>query len=40
MACKAPVIASNVGGLSAIIKDGIDGLLFEPRNPVSLSEKF
>jgi len=39
MACKVPVIASRVGGLATIIEDGINGLLFEPRNPLDLKEK-
>lgn len=39
MANKIPTIVSNVGGLSTIIKDKENGLLFEPRNPVSLKEK-
>lgn len=39
MACGTPVIASEVGGLAAIIKNNVNGLLFEPRNPVSLKEK-
>jgi D-inositol-3-phosphate glycosyltransferase len=39
LASKIPVIASRVGGLQITIKDGINGLLFEPRNPADLSEK-
>ena len=39
MAAKIPVVASNVGGLSTTIKDGETGLLFEPRNALSLKEK-
>ena len=39
MASKIPVVASNVGGLTNIIKNTKDGFLFEPRNPLSLKEK-
>ena len=39
MASKIPVIASRVGGLANTIKDNETGLLFEPRNLVSLKEK-
>jgi glycosyltransferase involved in cell wall biosynthesis len=39
MACKIPVVASRVGGLANTIQDGVNGLLFEPRNPLSLKEK-
>jgi len=39
MTSKIPVIASNVGGLTKIIEDGKTGLLFEPRNPVTLRKK-
>ncbi len=33
-----PVIATNVGGLSEIVKQGEDGYLVEPENPEQLSE--
>jgi len=40
MACKKPVIVSNIGGVSgSIIKDGENGLLFEPANIKDLEEK-
>jgi len=36
MACGKPVIVSDVGGLSEIIKDREDGLIVKKGNPVSL----
>ncbi len=39
MASKVPVIASQVGGLAATITDKVTGLLFEPRNALSLKDK-
>lgn len=39
MACGVPVIGSNVDGISEIIEDGVNGLLFEPNNIDSLCEK-
>jgi len=39
MACKIPIVASRVGGLATTIQDGINGLLFEPRNPLDLKGK-
>jgi N-acetyl-alpha-D-glucosaminyl L-malate synthase BshA len=32
MACEVPVVATNVGGIPEVIKHGIDGYLFEPRD--------
>lgn len=39
MASKVPVIASNVDGLAVTVENGKTGLLFEPRNILSLKEK-
>jgi glycosyltransferase involved in cell wall biosynthesis len=34
-----PVLASRLGAMSALVQDGVDGLLFEPGDPRDLSEK-
>jgi glycosyltransferase involved in cell wall biosynthesis len=39
MACRAPVIGSNVGGIKDIIIDGETGLLSKQKNSDSLAEK-
>ena len=39
MASFIPVIASRVDGLAATIKNGVTGLFFEARNPLSLKSK-
>jgi len=36
---KIPVVASNLGGMAELVRDGITGLLFEPGNPEDLSQK-
>lgn len=36
---KKLVIASNVGGVPELVKDGITGLLVDPRDPEHLSDK-
>ncbi len=36
---KTPVIGSNTSGISEIIRDGIDGFLFEPKHPEDLAVK-
>ena len=38
-ACGLPVIASRLGAMAALIRDGESGLLFEPGNPADLAEK-
>jgi glycosyltransferase involved in cell wall biosynthesis len=37
MATGIPVIASNVIGNKDVIDDGINGLLFDPKNPKTLA---
>lgn len=39
MASRKPIVASNVGGVGAIIRDGFNGLLFESENSDELAEK-
>lgn len=39
MSVKTAVIGSNSTGIAEIIRDGIDGLLFEPKNSKELGEK-
>ncbi len=36
MACRKPVVATSVGGISEIIENGKSGILVEPDNPNSL----
>ncbi len=38
-ACGLPVIASRIGALADIVRDGETGLLFEPDNPRDLADK-
>jgi L-malate glycosyltransferase len=32
MACEVPVVATNVGGVPEVVKHGVDGYLFQPRD--------
>ena len=37
MAAGVPVVASRVGGIREVVRDGVDGLLVAPGDPVALS---
>ncbi|GEM_PF-767444 len=39
MSSAVPVVASNVGGIPGILRDGMDGFLIEPGNHVELANK-
>ncbi len=39
LALGKPVIGANIGGIPELINDGVDGLLFEPRNVDDLAAK-
>ncbi len=39
LACRVPVVATHVGGVPEIVKDGEHGFLVEPRNPDAIAEK-
>ena len=39
MACKRPVLCSNIGGMVEMVRDGVDGLHFEAGNPHDLKNK-
>jgi glycosyltransferase involved in cell wall biosynthesis len=39
LACGTPVAVSNIGALPSIIKDGVNGIIFEPGSPNSLKEQ-
>ena len=36
MACGKPVIATNVGGIPEVVKDGVSGILISPKDPEAL----
>jgi len=37
LACKVPLIVSNIGGMSEKVKDGVDGIHFRHGNPADLA---
>ncbi|NQE54750.1 Trehalose synthase [ANME-1 cluster archaeon GoMg3.2] len=39
MASGLPIVATSVGGLPEIIKEGKNGFLVEPQNPKEIAEK-
>ena len=39
MAVGTPVIGSRIGGLAEIVRDGVDGALFEPGDSAALAER-
>jgi D-inositol-3-phosphate glycosyltransferase len=39
MACGTPVVASEVGGLAFLVKDGVTGFHFQAEDPEGLSER-
>lgn len=38
MAAGVPIVATRVGGNSELVRDGLNGILVSPRNPVELAE--
>jgi len=37
MSCETPVVASNVGGVPELVRDGVTGLLIPPNNAIKLA---
>jgi glycosyltransferase involved in cell wall biosynthesis len=40
MALAKPIVATAVGGIPGVVREGIDGCLVPPRNPEALAEQF
>jgi len=40
MAASRPIVASRVGGIPEVVKDGVEGLLVEPKDVKGLAESF
>jgi glycosyltransferase involved in cell wall biosynthesis len=38
MACGLPVVATNIGGTNEVIKNGVNGILVEPKNSEQLAQ--
>ena len=38
MAAAVPVVSTRVEGVTELIRDGVDGVLVEPGNPVALAD--
>ena len=38
LACGTPVVATRVGGTPELVREGRDGLLFEPRSPDAFAQ--
>lgn len=39
MACEVPVVATRVGGVPDVVRDGVDGYLVEPRDVTGAAER-
>jgi N-acetyl-alpha-D-glucosaminyl L-malate synthase BshA len=38
MACEVPIVATKVGGVPEVVKHGVDGYLFEPRDVATAAQ--